>query len=139
MLVQIGDNFVDPKIIDAVLADKPPTDIDTGREFESKPMSTIMLKNGTSFKDTRTPEEVLNHIDKCVLEHAIKSGVPFPGPDDDDHLSEQVSMERTAYALEDVVKQLKQVAESVKYLAEMQARLTMCVVDGQLKVAGGPQ
>ena len=128
MLVQIGDNFIDPKIIEAVVADKPLTDTDTGREFESKPMSIIMLNNGTSFKDSRTPEEVM-----ALVTTLIGSMGPL---DDEDKLSEIESLERITHAAEEGVKQASQIAESAKYMAEMIARLTMCIVDGQMKLDG---
>ena len=130
-MIQIGDNFVDPKTIEAVLADDPSIDakgaaVLSNREFEAQPLSIVWLKNGASFKDKQTPEQINAQVDKALAETVTE---PTSGEE------ALTSIHKT---LEEGLKTLTKISESAQYIAEMHARMVMYVTDGHGHERLGP-
>ena len=146
MKIKIDGNFVDPATVDSIL--QVEVDSSGGGEFGFKPETEIVLKNGRSFKTSRSTQEVHDLLygesnmtsspsendtsipsfaeDVCNSKECPPGCEPCPlplGPGDTD-FTEVVGL---GEALLDSVRQL---VEHTHTISEMMTRLTLHITEG---------
>jgi hypothetical protein len=128
--VRIGENFINPDKIDHVV--EKPLPKNEGASFESKPHSIIHLNNGGAVEVPCTPEEVYEIISKH--EHTRSN---TPPPNTDSSIDSELVDSAVRY-MEEITKQIATLNGHIHHMAEMTARLSMHITDGQVINIGRP-
>jgi len=144
MKIEIDGNYIDPETVDSILQ----VEVDTtasrsGGAFDFKPETEIILKNGRSFRTSKSTQEVHNLLyGGLSMKGSLAKGSSTSSPCQE--LGIDPAKPGTEYTTitevggrdyveklgEDIIKVLKQQAEHLHTLSEMLTRLTLHITDG---------
>lgn len=122
MKVEIDGNYIDPETVDSVLQVKAETNSIEEGAFSFKPDTEIVLKNGRSFRTSRSTKEIhdLLYCRPGQQEHDKDNST---APDD-------IGVADVVKLGEAFLKELHSLAENSHTISEMLTRLTLHITEG---------